>query len=784
MGALATAVAVTALTRPELVVPAVGMTVLLLAAVRQVWWPPPPRSRWWRGWWALALAVGPVTAAWTPDLASDRLRPAFGLVAGLAVLAGATAALRSRDVARSRSLVIEAGLAGVLVAYLAAAVLAIASGGGGGPDLVALAGEAAALWALLSLLRRERDAVTRAERRLTVAVAGLVAARLVDVLGGLILEVDLLPVAAALTAAALVVWGAALCTAELRDAGPTFATSDDVLDLGHVGLVVGGVLAGPVAIVAHVALRGVDGLVVLAAAGGLLGLLAVLHLLQLVHDHGRRAWRARHDALTSLPTEPLFEDRLEQAMARARRAGTGLAVGFVDLDGFKRVNDRDGHEAGDEVLCAVALRLRGALREEDTVARKSGDEFLVLLPGVDAPADAERVASKLLAALEPPIDVGGHQYRIGASIGLALWPRDGTSTEELIRHADAAMYEVKESRRGSLRWYTTSTTARTRLRLTLAHQLETALAVTDQIQLAYQPRVDLRDGRVAGLVALVRWRHPELGLLTPRSFLPIAAEAGLTADLDLYVLEQACSEVARLRADGLLDTPVTVHLSDRHLAHPRLEDDVVGALRRSGLRCDRLVLSVTEGGLERGAEPALRTLHDLGEIGVRTMLARFGTGPVSLATLANLPPATVEIASAHLADAAGGPSTVIDAALALARRFGLEPSANGVTSEAQVAQLRESGCSLARGPHLAPPLLGETLAARLALLARGEEEHDPTTVPVAHLLVSTEVAEPERPELAAVLAAAVRVDTEVDERDLTDVLALLGDPQSTRPVTA
>ncbi len=778
IGAMAVAAAVAAFVQ-TVVVPAVGTVVVLLVALRVVRRPPPRRSRWWRGWWVIAVAMGPAVAAWIPAL-PDGVRPSLGAGVGLALLIGMTTAVRSRDLARSRSLLIEAGLAGVLVAYAVGAALAVGADPSAGRHLVALAAEMAALSGLLLLLRREPDGVTAAERRLTVAVIGLVAARVAEVVA-LTSPVDLGALAAALAAASFVGWGAALLSHELNHEPPAVALAEDVLDSGRIALVVAGVLAGPTVVAGHLLLRGSDHLVPVLVTGGVLGLVAVLHLLQLVHDHGRRAWRARHDALTSLPSEPLFEDRLEQAMARARRTGTGLAVAFVDLDGFKRVNDRDGHEAGDAVLRMVALRLRGALREQDTVARKSGDEFLVLLPGVEDPMDAERVATKLLVALERPIEVDDHQYRIGASVGLALWPRDGTTRDELIRHADAAMYEVKEGRRGAVRWYTTTTTARSRLRLTLGHQLEAALATTDQIQLAYQPRVDLRDGRVVGLVALVRWRHPELGLLTPRSFLPIAAEAGLTGQVDVHVLERACSNLASLRSDGLLDVPVTVHVSDRHLAHPDLEEDVIRVLRRTGLRCDRLVLAVTDTGLERGGELAVRNLRDLAEIGVGTMVARFGTGAVALSTLAALPHATVELASTYVVGSGSRLPAVVGAALAVIDRLGLEPAANGITSEAEVAQLRASGCATGRGPHLAPPLLGDTLGKRLSLLARAEE-YDPTAVAAGQLLVGTEAADPERPELAAVLAAAVRADAEIDEDDLADVLTLLGHPLPQRRV--
>jgi diguanylate cyclase (GGDEF)-like protein len=739
-----------------------GCAALVVTGVQVLLAKPDPTRRWRRGWRLVALAAVPAAGSlWSP--LGDPLRPVLLILAGVLILGGLAGALPTREPARVRELALEAALGGGLVTYLVGASVP----GATAIELASLAVAVSAWWMLALFVLREREQATTAAWWLTVAIAGVLVAH--------VLEVMVPPgrpaaaVTVTLAGVAVVAWTAACCRKELHEQVPQALPPVRLLHAGHVRVVIAGVLAGPVVVTISWALRRDHDLLPLVAAGGALALLSVLHLLQLVRDHGERAWQARHDALTGLPSESLFEDRLERAMARGRRTGTGFTVAFLDLDGFKRVNDRDGHEAGDRVLRTVAERLRSAVRDEDTVARRSGDEFLVLLEGLESTQDAEQVAGKLLTALRTPIGTLERAHRLGASIGLARWPRDGEDPDELMRHADAAMYEAKERGSGTVRWYTSAATTRSRLRFALAQQLEVAATSGAQLELAFHPRVDLRDGRVVELVSLVRWRHPELGLLLPASFLPLADDVGLARALDVAILELACGTVRRWRADGLLDLPVLVHLADASLLHPELEEDVVGVLRRTGLHAPSLGLAVTETALTRAGDRGVQTISDLAELGVRTTLSRFGTGAAGVGTLAKVPLGSIELAPSLVAALTRGPAPpVVGAALAIADRLALTATASGVATAEQAERLRAAGCGTARGPFLAPPALATTLDQRLRHRARLAGAGHPL---LAADLSGDGLPGAEQAEVAAVLAATAAPDVEVDERALADVLA-------------
>jgi diguanylate cyclase (GGDEF)-like protein len=735
---------------------------LLLATAALAWVAAPESSPLRRGWWVVALAGMPAALASLPGAAPPATRPALAVVAALLVVVAVILATPARDPAEARESLIEALLAGGLVAFALAATPGVVAAGSA--SLLVVAGQTAALWLVLchpGVLGMRRPGPPRL---LAAGLVMLLIAEVAHLVGG---PVPAASIAAPATAAALALWALALAHREATAPPPYRARGRQRLDAGRVSLVLLGVLAGPGA-VALVGLAGGPPSPTLALGGAVLALLAVLHLLHLVADRGRRAWRAQHDALTGLPTEPLFEDRLRQAMATARRADRGLAVAFVDLDGFKQVNDRDGHEAGDAVLRIVADRLRGALREQDTVARRSGDEFLVLLPDVPDELAAEIVAEKLLGVLAEPIDVADQQHRVGASIGLALWPRDGVGAEDLVRHADAAMYESKVAGRGRVRWYSTTTSARSRLRLTLAQQLEQALG-TAALELDHQPRVDLRDGSVVGLVSLVRWRHPDLGLLPPAAFLPIAAEVGLSDLLDRHVLERACSQAARWARMGWLDVPVMVHLSDAHTAVPELEERVVRALAAGGLAPRRLRVAVTEDGLRRGGPVLVQTIADLAELGVGTVVTRFGSGDAGLGRLAETRLGGLEIASPHVSRLPRGRAPVVEAAVDLAGQLRVEVSGNGVDGEVELDRLRGLGVAVGRGRHLSRPLTRQELDVRLATLA-AEPGHDPRRIPVSRLAPDPDVVGAPPPQLAAVVRDVLRHDTHVEPGALTEVL--------------
>jgi diguanylate cyclase (GGDEF)-like protein/PAS domain S-box-containing protein len=411
--------------------------------------------------------------------------------------------------------------------------------------------------------------------------------------------------------------------------------------------------------------------------------------------------QALSDDLTHLPNRPMLLDRLGQALARRNRDGTSLALLFIDVDGFKSVNDMLGHAAGDALLIAFARRLQDSIRPGDTVARFGGDEFVVLCERTD-PAEAEAIARRLAAvAAEPHAFLG--DLPTSASIGLALasGPEEAM-TDVLLRQADAAMYEAKRSGRGNRVTFDAALEARDGHRRQVETELHQALR-RGELRLLYQPQIDLRDDRVAGLEALVRWRHPARGLLTPHEFIPAAERSGLITDLGAWVVEEACAYAARAREDWV----AWINLSARQL-RPGLVAEVSAALERSGLAPSRLGLELTESILMHDLRVAWDQLTELRRLGVRLAIDDFGTGYSSLSYLAELPVDTVKVDrsfTARLEDGGRG-RTVVTAVLGMARGLGLDVIVEGVETEVQLAVLRELGVTLAQGHLLGRPAPG------------------------------------------------------------------------------
>jgi diguanylate cyclase (GGDEF)-like protein len=415
--------------------------------------------------------------------------------------------------------------------------------------------------------------------------------------------------------------------------------------------------------------------------------------------------QALHDALTGLPNQTLFEDRAATALARARRHGDRVAVAVLDLDRFKTVNDSLGHRAGDALLVQVADRLRTAVRSPDTVARMGGDEFTLLLPELHPHGEAI-VAERLLAAFEAPFDVDGHQIRVSPSIGLAAYPDDGDTHDRLLRNADAAMYRAKENGRNTWATYASGMHERAYDRLTLEADLYRALE-RRELRLGFQPIARVADrGRVA-VEALVRWSHPSFGVLGPSEFLPLAEEVGLAAELDAWVLRQACLELGRADAAGYGPGRIAVNLSARSLAHPSLGRIVAEALAAGGVRAERLVVEVSEAVTAHPADGVLEALADLRATGVTVALDDFGRGHSPLADLGDLPLDQIKIDRSLLTGvrSAEDESPVLTAVVAMAHGLGLEVVAKGVETEEQLAYVARLGCDLAQGY-----LLGRAIA--------------------------------------------------------------------------
>ncbi len=442
----------------------------------------------------------------------------------------------------------------------------------------------------------------------------------------------------------------------------------------------------------------------------------------------RLAYAAIHDPLTTLPNRVLFMDRLEVALSRSTRFRRRSAVIFLDLDHFKLVNDSMGHTAGDELLQAVAQRLRATLRPGDTVARFGGDEFVVLCEEIADEAAALEVADRLSEALAPSVDLAEGEVFVTASQGVALSGGTSDSASGLLRDADTAMYMAKERGRSRTELFDVERHAMVIEQMHTRSQLHRALE-RGEFEVYYQPIVDLQSGRLAGVEALLRWQHPERGLLLPGDFLSMAEESGLIVPMGAWVLEEACRQHVRWqqertqRGAARLPIGVSVNLSPRQLAHPALIDQVRDVVRSSTIDPSALWLEITEGALATDAESTLRVLRGLRELGVRLSIDDFGSGYASLGYLKSFPVETVKIDRGFIEGIGRGTpdTTIVRSVVNLARSLGLHCVAEGVELPSQLHELRALGCGFAQGFLLGVPLpagaVGEVLSDDLSAWA-------------------------------------------------------------------
>src|SRR5262249_7248979 len=332
---------------------------------------------------------------------------------------------------------------------------------------------------------------------------------------------------------------------------------------------------------------------------------------------------AHHDALTGLPNRVLLYDRIGQLVAQAKRNDRVLALLFIDLDRFKNVNDSLGHQVGDRLLQMVAGRLQECTRDVDTVARLGGDEFVVVLPDLNDPEDAGHVAKKVLEALALPFRIDTHDLHITPSVGICTYPQDGESVETLMRSADTAMYHAKETGRNNYQFFTAALNAAAQHRLSLENDLRRALERSEFI-LHYQPQLDLRTGNIVGFEALVRWRHPERGMVPPNQFVPVAEETGLIDRLGEWVLQEACVQAAEWRKAGYTNLQVAVNVSAHQFRRGDMAGTVARTLRETGMPAVRLELEITESVIIQHAEQALVKFRDLNNTGVQLSIDDFG----------------------------------------------------------------------------------------------------------------------------------------------------------------
>jgi len=424
--------------------------------------------------------------------------------------------------------------------------------------------------------------------------------------------------------------------------------------------------------------------------------------------------QAMHDSLTGLPNRHRFMERLGESLFRFNQGAGQCAVLFLDLDRFKVVNDSLGHHVGDELLVAVARRLCENVRACDTVARFGGDEFAILLTELADVADATGIAARVANAVAAPVNLNGYEVFTSASIGIALATFGYDRPEYLMRNADTAMYRAKGSPGEAWRVFDRGMHAQALARLQTETDLRRALQ-RGEFSLDYQPIVSLETGRIAGVEALCRWRHPERGLVEPAEFIPTAEETGVIAPLGDWVLREACRQVAEWRAELGVRIAVSVNLSARQVAHPGLVDAVREALAASGLKPRHLKLEITESALleSDAAEPVL---EELSEMGIELQMDDFGTGYSSLSALHRLPIRALKVDRTFVGRIGGGgaPVQLVRTIVLMARGLGLAVIAEGVETEEQFSELREMGCDFAQGYLIARPLCPDAVRERLA----------------------------------------------------------------------
>ncbi len=434
-----------------------------------------------------------------------------------------------------------------------------------------------------------------------------------------------------------------------------------------------------------------------------------------IESEGRLAFLAQFDVLTGLPNRALLRDRFSQLIVQARRHGYNLGVLFIDLDDFKMVNDSLGHAGGDELLKVAASRLLAAVRPGDTVARISGDEFAVILGDLARPDDGAIVAQKIIDSLAAPLEVAGQEVFVTASIGIAAFPADGEDAETLLAAADAAMYRAKQSGRNGYQFYTADINQRTRARAQLGSELRRALE-RGEFEVHYQPKFDLRTGRACAAEALVRWRHPERGVVMPGEFVPVLEETGLIVPVGETVLRRACEDIKRWAAAGLPETPVAVNLSARQFRQQSLDEHILELVREAGVDPRLIELEITESQLMQDPEHAARVLRALSEAGISVAIDDFGTGYSSLSYLTRFPVSALKIDRSFVADVLEdhADAAIVRAIIDMAHTLGFIVVAEGVETDSQAVLLRSLGCEQAQGYFFARPMPAAQFRALLA----------------------------------------------------------------------
>ncbi|ABY96328.1 TPA: EAL domain-containing protein [Pseudomonas putida] len=436
------------------------------------------------------------------------------------------------------------------------------------------------------------------------------------------------------------------------------------------------------------------------------------------HAQAKLDYQAHHDPLTGLPNRALFENRLQAVLTCAQVSNRQGAVLFLDLDRFKHINDSLGHPVGDLLLKGIAQRLKEQVRDVDTVARLGGDEFIILLPGLHKPSDASTIANKLLACFAAPFQAGEHEFFTSASIGISLYPQDGTDVATLIRNADAAMYRSKAKGRNRVEAYTRDLTAQASERIALEHELRRAVE-RNEMSLCFQPKLSLKTQKLVGAEALIRWSHPTFGEVPPEHFIHLAEENGTILQLGDWVLEQACRQMQAWKQHYQPFGPLSINLAGAQLRHPHLARRIEQLLKHYQLKAGDLQLEITENFIMSQAEEALAVLYQLKKLGVQLAIDDFGTGYSSLSYLKRLPLDILKIDKSFIRGLPDDPhdAAIARAIIALGRSMQLTIIAEGVENQAQQRFLAAEGCEQIQGYIVSLPLPPDEFAAAFLRIA-------------------------------------------------------------------
>jgi diguanylate cyclase (GGDEF)-like protein/PAS domain S-box-containing protein len=423
---------------------------------------------------------------------------------------------------------------------------------------------------------------------------------------------------------------------------------------------------------------------------------------------------ASHDALTDLPNRDLLQDRVQQAIIQARRNNYPAALLFIDLDQFKAINDSLGHDVGDLLLRDVAQRLVAGVRSEDTVARQGGDEFIVLLLSMRNAQDAGLLAQKLLADLLLPFQIRGKELHISASIGIAIFPDDGEDVDTLLKNSDIAMYHAKEAGRNTYQFFTPKMNQLAAERLALATDLRHAIS-RDELLLHFQPIIDIASGQLAGMEALLRWRHPEHGLIAPLKFIFLAEEIGMIGAIGEWVLQTACTQMKAWQGQGYAVPRLSINFSAKQFRQKTLAPTIARILQETGVAAADIELEMTESLLMENSDVVAENLRQLGEMGLGVAIDDFGTGYSSLSYLKRFTISTLKIDQSFVKDIASDPddAAIVMAIIALAHSLQMQVIAEGVEDTAQLAFLKLHGCDLYQGEHFSPALSAAEMISKL-----------------------------------------------------------------------